>query len=71
MSFGFEGGEAYLYAPIDKGTTKRGSTRLSWADMKHAARAIEAWTLDLLGHWAEVEQRWAPYVEAHGHVSRH
>lgn len=68
MAFGFEHGEAYLYAPIDKATTKRGWARLSWADMERGARAIEAWTLDLLGRWAEVEQRWAPYVEAHGHL---
>jgi len=66
MAFGFEHGEAYLYAPIDKDTTKRGWARLSWAHMEHAARAIEAWTLDLLERWAEVEQCWAPYVEAHG-----
>jgi hypothetical protein len=68
MSFGFEHGEAYLYAPLDKDTTKRGWARLSWADMEHAARAIEAWTLDLLERWADVEQRWAPYVKAHGHL---
>ena len=67
-SFGFEHGEAVLYAPIDKNTTNRGWARLSWADMEHAARAIEAWTLDVLERWAEVEQRWAPYVEAHGHL---
>jgi len=66
--FGFEHGEALLYAPIDKATTNRGWTRLSWADMDHAARAVEAWTLDLLERWAEVEQRWAPYVETHGHL---
>jgi len=67
MAFGFEHGEAYLYAPIDKATRKRAWTRLSWADMEQAARAIEAWTLDLLEHWSDVEQRWAPYVSEHGH----
>lgn len=68
MSFGFEHGEAILYAPIDKETTIRGWARLSWDDMEHAARAIEVWVLDLLRRWAEVEQRWPPYVEAHGHL---
>lgn len=67
VSFGFEHGEALLYAPIDRDTTTGGWARLSWADMEHAARAIEAWTLDLLERWAEVQQRWAPFVEAHGH----
>lgn len=67
MAFGFEHGGAYLYAPIDKATTKRGWARLSWADIERAARAIEAWSLDLLERWAEVERRWAPYVAAHGH----
>jgi len=57
MGFGFEHGEVYLYAPIDKATTKRGWTRLSWADMERAARAIEAWSMNLLDRWAEVEQR--------------
>ncbi len=68
MSFGFDHGEAYLYGPINKGSTKRGWTRLSFADMERVARAIEAWIMDLLEHWAEVEQGWAPYVEAHGHL---
>jgi hypothetical protein len=67
---GFEDGQAWLYAPPDQHSTTRESTRLSWSSMEQASRAIEVWTLDLLNRWAEVQKRWAPYVEAHGHQLR-
>jgi hypothetical protein len=65
LSFGFEHGEARLYAPVGK-SEQREFARLSWIEIEQSARRIETWTLDLLGRWAVVQRRWAPYVEARG-----
>ena len=51
MGLGFEGGVAWLYAPIDKQTTQRGSARISWAEIEDAALSIEVWTRGLLEQW--------------------
>lgn len=65
FGLGFESEGAWLYAPLGRQATQRVSTRLLWVDVDQASRAIEAWSVDLLGRWADVQQLWAPYVEAH------
>jgi hypothetical protein len=66
LSIGFEGGEASFYAPLDKSTTWRGWTRLSWDAIEQTSQTITTWTLDLLARWPELQRSWAEYVEAHG-----
>jgi hypothetical protein len=51
MGLGFENGVAWLYAPIDKRTLRRGSARISWTEIEDAAHSIEFWTRDLLEQW--------------------
>jgi hypothetical protein len=63
MSFGFDEYGATLFAQVKK----RGPAdwiRVSWDEMERAARAIEAWALDVQARWDDVQKRWAPYVEA-------
>ena len=64
-AMGFEDGSAVLYAPVGR-TTNRLLTRLSWDEMERASGAIESWATDLLSGWSEMQQRWAPYVQANG-----
>ena len=37
-------------------------TRLSWNEIEGAAQKIEAWALDLLERWNDLQALWAPYA---------
>jgi hypothetical protein len=65
----FDGDGAAIYATVER-TEVAELTRVSWDEIDLASASIDAWALDLVGRWEQVEDRWNELVAvcnaAHG-----